>query len=419
MGVWHRIREHLVLVVLLSVGLVAALLTLTPLACEPQPPRGVPPELVSRERLVLSEPPTVRVLLGSRLKGLRVPTVSSSGPVTFEKPGGGPVLARTPVLKRSTIVADGAKLRVGRFTFSEPVVFIRTNDGTGTIRAGDKHYRGDLEIRRHADGSVTLVNHLDLESYTRGVVAGEMPNWWPGDALRAQAIVSRTYAYALVLENSGSGLFDVTGSFRTAQVYNGISGETRTTDRAVSETRGLVLTYDGKPFRAYFCSTCGGHTEACGLVWGDYPTIAPLSGVDCPYDVESKWFRPWRVSFSEAEIRRALGKAGHKVSVIKDIRLIDRNKDGHHDRVNIVGERGTLRMRGNDFRLALGSGKLKSLMCRVSRSGGGVFVFSGRGFGHGVGMCQFGALGMAKQGMLAEEVIHHYYPGCEIWKIYN
>ena len=384
--------------------------------CKPQEARQLPTSMKPSEHQMLSAPPMVRVQLGAGLRGDQLPTVRTDGKTSFEKPGG-EVLKEVAVLGTSKIAVEGGKLRVGSFVSSEPVVMVNTGE-SGTFTVGTRTYRGDLEIRRHADGTVTLVNYLDLESYTRGVVASEMPKEWAEEALKAQAVASRTYAYALVQENNGKGMFDVTADFQTNQVYEGVLSETIPSDRAVQETRGLVLTYNGKPFRTYFSSTCGGHTEACGLVWKDYATIAPLTGVECNYCRDSKWYTPWEVTLSAQTIGSVLEKAGYPTAQVKDIRLSDRNNDGHMDRVELTTSSGVVEMSGNDFRLAIGSIKLKSMMCRVERVGGD-FKFSGRGFGHGVGMCQYGVRGMIGQGKLWEEAVHHYYPASDIWKIYR
>jgi len=404
--------------VTLGVAGFTLLMMLSQIACQnegaPAPP--VPGPVAPVDEGMLSDPPTVRVLLGDRLTGDKLPVVKSAGRVVFSTPEG-KELGSVAVLGSSSIRVDGGKLRVGDREFSDENVMIKT-PGTGVFTVGVKTYRGNLEIRRRADGTVTLVNHLDLESYIRGVVAGEMPKEWPAQALNVQAVCSRTYAYALVAENKGEGLFDVTADFETTQVYEGVSHETPMTDRAVQETRGMVLMYKGKPFRTYFSSTCGGHTEACGLVWDDYTTIEPLAGVECGYCGQSKWCTPWETRLESGEIERGLAAKGRKVTQIKDVKLSDTNGDGHMDRVELVTQSGTVAMKGNDFRLAVGPGKLKSLRCEVRRSGG-VFTFSGRGFGHGVGMCQYGVLGMVRQGKHWEQVVRHYYPASDIRKIYR
>ena len=383
--------------------------------CEPQIRQNPSPVQVSHK--LEDRPPVLKVSLGERLRGKDVPTLTVSGPVQFKSLSSGALLGSAASLSYAPIDNRGAQLAVGPHRFSEKAVLVDT--GAGIVQVGGKSYRGDLEVWGEADGSVSLVNRVDLESYLMGVVASEMPKEWPAQALAAQAVASRTYAYAMLTENrSSQSRYAMTADFRTAQVYKGLAGEAPTATVAVTQTRGNVLTYNGQPFRAYFHSCCGGHTEACGLIWEDYATIGPLTGVTCPYCTHSKWYQPWTVQLKAAEIQKALTDSGREVGAIRDIKLTDMTQEGHADVVEVFHTGGRLMLRGNDFRLAVGPGKLRSLMCQVSRQGD-TYVFTGRGFGHGAGMCQYGAQGMANQGRSWKDIVLYYYPGSQVWTIYS
>ena len=164
----------------------------------------------------------------------------------------------------------------------------------GTLCVNNRAYRGVLDIIPHDDGSMTLVNEVPMDDYIGGVVTAEMPYYWPAEALKAQAVVARTYCLALILEKDKlvpRPDWDVEASGLTHQEYQGLPGEHPLGLAAVEATAGQVLMWDRQVFRAYFSSTCGGHTEACGLVWEDYPTIPPLAGGPCEYCKASKYYR--------------------------------------------------------------------------------------------------------------------------------
>ncbi|HEV2059549.1 MAG TPA: SpoIID/LytB domain-containing protein, partial [Solirubrobacteraceae bacterium] len=211
----------------------------------------------------------------------------------------------------------------------------------------DGRYRGNLEVRASRLGGVSAINAIAIDDYIRGVVAGEMPSSWPQEALRAQAVAARTYA--LATSKNGDG-FDQYADTRS-QVYNGISGETPSTDAAVAATAGKVVAYQGKPIVTYYFSTSGGRTENIENVFIGAKPEPYLTSVDDPYDEASprhKWVR--RMSLRSAE--RRLGSLV-KGSLTR-IRVLQRGKSPRVVRAQIVGTRGRTSVSGPTLRSKLG-----------------------------------------------------------------
>ncbi|MDX6619378.1 MAG: hypothetical protein QOK36_1764, partial [Gaiellales bacterium] len=208
-------------------------------------------------------------------------------------------------------------------------------------------YRGNLELRPAAIGGMSAINALDLESYVRGVVGGEMPPAWPAEALRAQAVAARTYA--LATSKAGDG-FDQYADTRS-QVYKGIAGETATTDAAVAGTAGEIVVFAGKPIVTYYFSTSGGRTEDVENVFIGADPEPYLTSVDDPYDGMSPRHR-WVKRMSLRSAQRRLGRLvqGRLVR----IRVLQRGKSPRVVRAQIVGTGGRTTASGPTLRRKLG-----------------------------------------------------------------
>jgi stage II sporulation protein D len=208
-------------------------------------------------------------------------------------------------------------------------------------------YRGNLEIRPAAIGGVSAINALDLESYVRGGVGGEMPPSWPAEALRAQAVAARTYALATTKDGDG---FDQYADTRS-QVYDGISGETATTDAAVAGTKGEVVVFAGKPIVTYYFSTSGGRTEN---VENSFLGAAPapyLVSVDDPFDAASPRHR-WVKRLTLGSAQRRLGKLLQ--GSLRQIRVLKRGLSPRVVSAEVVGTGGTTEVSGPQLRSKFG-----------------------------------------------------------------
>jgi len=277
-------------------------------------------------------------------------------------------------------------------------------------------YRGLLEVRTGPAGLV-VVNHLNLEDYLRGVVPNELaPRAFPQiEALKAQAVAARSYALAHLGDYSSKG-YDVCAT-AACQVYRGSASEHPLTDRAVAETRGTVATWRGRPIHAFYTSTCGGHTEEGTAVFEDGAPY--LRGVACPTErVLVDEARPggrWEVRLRPADVARLVGRYG-SVGDVLDLVPVQVGVSGRVVELRVVGSEGQLDLRGQRVRLGLRLRESLFVVRRETGKDGEVerFVITGKGWGHGVGLCQVGASGMAREGSSYEQILKHYYTGVSV-----
>jgi stage II sporulation protein D len=296
----------------------------------------------------------------------------------------------------------------------------------------DKPYRGKARIILNPDGtSFDVINLLPLESYIAGVAGAEMPDYWEPEALKCQVIAARTYCLFIKKRFGKNRLWDLNKTAAN-QVYLGMEAESPSVWKAVNETSGMVLTCrqnNGTQdiFPAYYSSTCGGHTENSENVFGD--SYEPLKGVECGYC--KKIAKPeiffWPdIEFEKADIIKKLANRYPNLSRLGDNVEFSVDKQSDYEgfsritRMKISGPNNISEfLRAEDFRLVIDpSGqKIKSTACKLNSSDNKMVVSNGRGWGHGVGMCQCGVQGMAREGKKAEEILEYYYPGSKILKI--
>jgi len=288
---------------------------------------------------------------------------------------------------------------------------VRVTASGAFIQVNGKSFRGKLEVRKNKNGLLLVVNELDLEDYLLGVVASEMPYDWNIETLEAQAIASRTYALYQKRMTDGK-VYNLVAT-ENGQMYHGISGERSTAARAVQETRGLVITYEGGLIQAFYHSSCGGHTEDASQLWDvDEPY---LKGVDCDCQEISK-YGEWERRFSPALIARALGKRKFQVSHITSMALGSITSAGRVQNVSIRHAGGSTLVPAESLRSAVGNSLIPSVFFELELLGD-EFVFSGRGMGHGVGLCQWGAEEMARNKHDYRSILSHYYPGTVLARI--
>ena len=282
---------------------------------------------------------------------------------------------------------------------------------SGVFACNGRKYQGQAVVSIDR-GEVLLVNRLPLENYLQGVVPKEMMASWDDDALCSQAVAARTYALYLSAKSEDKP-YDVAAT-TASQVYGGADAATRRTDEAVARTAGQVLVFKDKPVLSYFHSHSGGMLEDPARVW---TTGMPYYQIKD--DRVSQNFHPfdWSARISSGDVRKALVKNGFHVGPVRDMRVVETSPSGRWTKVRIDTDTGQVDVKGNSLRIWLGAGTIKSTLGTISRQGGD-FVFKGRGFGHGVGLSQWGAQGMAKNGKSYQEILTHYYPGTTISKVY-
>ena len=274
------------------------------------------------------------------------------------------------------------------------------------LSVNGKPYRGLLELH-NVVGRLHVINVVTMSEYLCGVVPSEISSSWNAEALKAQAVAARTFAWYHLINKKGSQVdFDATTSF---QVYGGAAAETDATNRAVAATDGEIAVYRDNPILAYYHSTCGGHTIDNNYVWKG-SGIPYLKGVRCDYCTASPHFS-WEEHLSLYDLRNYLGKKYTGVGAITGVRF-QRNR-GRVVQVVITHKNGIIRLTGNEFRLLLPEKKIRSMCFTAAKTRDGLIV-NGNGWGHGVGLCQWGANGMAARGLTYREILAHYYSGVRI-----
>jgi len=316
-------------------------------------------------------------------------------------------------LKRSRVNNVDGKISIGAKLY--PLHRLRVyshKDITIYANKKERRYRGIIDIRIDKDGNFLVTNILDVESYVRGVLYHEISDEWPMEAMKAQAVATRTYAH-YQMEQAQQNLFDVTSDIYS-QVYGGRSAERFRTNLAASKTKGEVLIYQGGVIPAFFHSNSGGHTEDANQVWGiDLP---PLKGVISPYSQDAPSYQ-WHQNFQSSVVQAKLNENGYHLDLIKDIRIAEKNPSGRIKELLIETRDGQVtRISGKKFRDILGPNVVKSNLYDIQMKGY-FFDLSGRGWGHGVGMCQWGAHEMAQRRFQYRKILDYYYPGTNILQL--
>jgi stage II sporulation protein D len=302
------------------------------------------------------------------------------------------------------------------------------------LQIDGKQFRGNVEVFPEGSKNFYVVNVINVEDYLRGVLPPEIGKRAKNEyeALKAQAVASRTYALATRGKYSDKE-FDLINDIRD-QVYSGIKGETKVTDRAVADTKGEILMYGGEIVEAYYHSTCAGRTENIAEVWNREPLPYLRSVTDLDYCKWSKFY-DWNEVFTASElldhIRVYMKENSDDASVVgrelHNLEIVSHTGAGRVMAVQLTTEQGTITLRKDQIRWAFGrsraSGILRStnflLDLEYAESGTVKKIHvSGYGYGHGLGMCQCGAIGMARAGFDHEDILTHYYSGARIEKLY-
>lgn len=281
-------------------------------------------------------------------------------------------------------------------------------EARGGVEVGRGIYLGRVEVRLDR-GRLFAINRLPLETYLLGIVGSEMSPEWPIEALKAQAVAARTYAMQRhMMMRAADKPYDLESSV-ISQVYKGAERIRPSVIRAVKETRGEVLSYRHGLVEALFHSTCGGHTRSAKAAFGrEVPYLQPR---ECGFCRDSTR-RSWDLALPLAQVARQLERARLTGGGVERVE----RKDGA-PAVDVKAKKGGRRLTPRSVREAVGYSVLYSETFTAETKGKTVH-FEGNGFGHGVGMCQWGARGMAKAGKDHREILVHYYAGAELKRIY-
>lgn len=358
-----------------------------------KPPKALP-------ELVLDDT-TLRVLI--RDKSPRV-TFHAAGVLTISDAFSGHIVYRAHgplnlTARTSRLIANEQDLKL-----SECIIAAKE----GIVAVDGKPYRGRFRVLTENTDRIRVINCVDLEDYLYGVVPTEMPPKWAENALKAQAVASRTYAL-YIKGKSKDKRYDLVAT-TASQVYEGIDVETAASNKAVDATRGEIVTHNGRLMIAYFHSNSGGFTESAKDVW--VADLGYLKGVRDPYS-DNIPGGSWELSLSRQAIQDRLNQYGLNVGAVTEIRPFDISESGRPAKIAVASTRGEIVLKSNDFRLKIGAIKLKSTLFRLSETADGLRI-RGKGFGHGVGMSQWGAYRMAQAGYHYRDILRHYYSDVEI-----
>jgi len=392
------------------------------LALRPQQPgstRGAPDPVV---RVLLQESPEMALAASDQPLQLRD---ASGRPVGVLIPGQTLLVQGDPLRDTGLrLLLDGVPLP----PLAGPLWLEPMASGSLVVLQ-QRRYRGSLQVVRLA-GGLQAINHVSLETYLPSVVGSEMPASWPQPALRAQAVAARTYA---LRQRRSAEPFDLRATV-SSQVYRGVEGETDSTREAVAATRLQVLTYGGSLIEAVFHSSSGGTTEASGELWAQQlPYLVAVPDFDDQSPVRS-----WSERFGPDQLSQAFAETGG----LFKLQVLSRTATGRLRQVRIEGPLGSLVLTGAQLRQRLGLRSTQVELALVDTAdpagpaepagppvlpplpplqwperqapAGVTLVVSGRGFGHGIGMSQWGAYALARRGVDHSAILSHYYPGTQL-----
>ncbi|MFQ5963411.1 MAG: SpoIID/LytB domain-containing protein [Candidatus Scalinduaceae bacterium] len=367
----------------------------------------------------LNKPPDIRVLL---LKDAEKAKIEINTSYSISDMDNHTVFAQGLKLPKSNIYMNSGKLWI------KPESYLPRNEASnslikanssiklsshnnGFIKLNNSKYQGKLLIIPQKSGKFSVLEEINLEDYLPGVVESEVPSRWQYDAILAQVIAARSYAIFQKRTNNNSqyhvGKLDL--------AYNGSYTKQSRIKDIVDGSRGVVMLYKWKFFPGYFHSTCGGYTEDINLVFG-LKNITPLGGVSCGYCEKSKYYQ-WKKEIKKSEIEKKLHDNKVNIKNIYDVAAEKIGKGGHCATIKIKHSQGVKRFNANEFRLMVGPNNLRSTAFKVKNNGDSL-IFEGKGWGHGVGLCQYGMQDMAKSGFKWYEILKYYYPGVELVKVY-
>ena len=304
-----------------------------------------------------------------------------------------------------TVIYNGKSIDIknnGKIIFSDfpkdGSLLLSSQDGLKIANS----YRGHISFRI-INNTLQVVNNVEIEDYLKGVVPKELSASYPKEALKAQAICSRSFALKNInkLKKYGYNLDDTT----RCQVYGGKTIEDKRSNEAVEETKGIVAKYNNSIADTIFGASSGGYTANSSEVWGGKP-VNYLSAFEDPYSTKYVW----NYKISDNEIENKL--AANKINIGKFLcfNVIEKDNSGRNKTIEIIGTEKTEKVSSNKFRTIFGNTKIKSTLFSIEDNGDS-YTINGKGYGHGVGMSQYGAVEMAKQGKTYKDIISFYFPG--------
>ncbi len=387
-----------------------------------------------RQRRPIDVPPRVERVAELGLADMRVLVaeadsfeISFDGSFHATAPNGRvQTFVKRPVPVKAAVL--NGSITINNVSFGSEVSLSRYNNEF--LELDGRRYRGSLNLHLSGSGRISAVNVLSVEHYIAGVISAEMPASWEIEALKVQAVAARTYSL-YVRQTAGTGRNWDVRSTQADQVYRGIEAESPRIWGVVEQTGGQVLICPQSDIRyglfpAYFSSTCGGHTFNASDVFGD--NFEPLKGVRCPHCEKTapKRHYSWQdVVIPKKELFEKLCQKYPNLKELGELKTVKVSGYVQHGqfykftRVDLIGTSGKSNwLRGEDFRFIVGASSVKSTACRIEDTGSSIRFHSARGYGHNVGMCQYGAQAMAREGKNYKEILDFYYPGAVLKGLY-
>lgn len=291
----------------------------------------------------------------------------------------------------------------------------------------ERAYRGVLRLVPTASGTLRVINVLPIEPYVAGVVANELFKSWHLEAYKAQAVAARTFA---LIEHNQRVRYDYDVRDSTlSQVYGGAATETKTSWDAVTATMGIVATYRGKTgkptlLKTYYHSTCGGGTVSATSVFGGSSPEPLAGGVPCTWCRNSRKFTWPDVVITKKEITDAMKKSGIpelvRLGPIKRVEVsATAGSGGRAEEIRLTDAAGAaVDVHAGTWRGLVGAVRMPSTWFTIEDQPDRIVLKNGRGFGHGVGLCQYGAQYLAEHGRTGEQILRYYYPGVQLTRAY-
>jgi stage II sporulation protein D len=411
-----------------------------PRRAEPPPvdPRAAPPPAgpsaaTPIDELITSEP-LIRVGIEVGMPSAVI--MSTAGLRVRDGASGEELVSAGEEIVRFEPSSGGASLvePAGRVDRALPSFIVEPLERGADVVIASKTYRGAAEVVADRSRGLIVINRLGLEDYLLGVVPAEIGRRTPEEfaAVRAQAVAARTYTISHLGRRDSLG-FDLFATVED-QVYGGLEVERRDVERAISETRGEILIFDGQPVSAFYHSTCGGRTATREEVWGE-PNLPYLRSVRdggggedyCAISPRYRWRESWTADemngFVRAELASRLGTSPSSVGRISGIRVLSRTEHDRVDQLEVEASGRRYVLRKNEIRWVLQPAEGRILgstdfVVRQGRLEDGDIVVEGRGFGHGIGMCQWGAIGRARAGQGYREILAAYYQDAAVQRLY-
>jgi len=304
--------------------------------------------------------------------------------------------------------AGDTDFSLGANFYSAPSGQVSIRPARGKIWVNDKEYRGFIFLKRESGGNITVINVIDVESYLYSVVGKEMSPSWNIEALKAQAVCARTYAMKNLGKYKNYG-FDLCTT-QASQVYDGVIAEYPSTIRAVRETAFQVVRYEGKPCEVFYFSSSGGMTSSVEHVWST--PLPYLRAVEDPYEnPEEASKSTWSETFTKEQMRDILISKDVNIGEVLDVKVTEYAPSGRAIALTFYGTEGEWTSVRDKARTTL---SLSSQNYVIVPNEDGTYTFDGKGWGHGVGMSQWGAKGMADNGFTYDEIIKWYFTDVEV-----